>query len=144
MGLGVAVLYGTLYPFFSELFTNQKVVVAPSFFNRVSMPVGLGLLVLLGICQLIAWRQASLDNLRKRFLLPLEIALVGVVLLFVLGMRHIPTLLTCGLGGFILATIGVDFGRAIVRRSKSSSQSLAKTMRLPSGDHEGPFSSCSV
>ena len=46
MGLSVAVLYGTLYPFFSELFTTQKVVIDTVFYNRVSIPVGLAILAL--------------------------------------------------------------------------------------------------
>jgi cytochrome c-type biogenesis protein CcmF len=126
MGLGVAVLYGTLYPFFSELLTKRKVVVQPAFFNRVSIPVGLALLALLGICQLVAWRKASMENLRRRFLLPLQLTLIGLVVLSVLGMRHIPALLTCGLGGFIVITIGVDLWRTLVRRRRSSSESFWK------------------
>lgn len=127
MGLGVAVLYGTLYPFFSELFSKQKVVVETVFYNRVSIPVGLAILALLGICQLIAWRKASWENLRKRFLLPFQIALVGLVILSVLGLRHIPTLITCGLGIFVCATIFSDIWKTITRRRTPSPQAQQKT-----------------
>ncbi|MBD3305355.1 heme lyase CcmF/NrfE family subunit [candidate division KSB3 bacterium] len=126
MGLGFAVLYGTLYPFFSELFTGKKVVVNTSFFNRVSIPVGLLLLLIMGICQLIAWRKASLTNLRRRFLLPLEITVVGVILLAMLGMRHLPVLLTCGLGGFVVVTMGVDVVKSLLRSRRVLQTSSAE------------------
>ncbi|MCP4396887.1 MAG: heme lyase CcmF/NrfE family subunit [bacterium] len=128
MGVSVAVLYGTLYPFFSELFTQKKVVVDAVFFNRVAIPVGLSLLALLGLCQMIAWRKASWDNLRKRFLLSFQITLVGLVLLSVLsGMQSIPTLLTCGFGLFVLSTMGVNFGKSVMLRRKNSPQAFGKT-----------------
>ena len=128
LGLSVAVLYGTLYPFFSELFTKKKIVVDADFFDRVAIPVGIGILLLLGLCQLIAWRKASWKNLRTHFFLPFQIALVGLVVLSVFsGMRHIPTLFTCGFGLFILATIGTNIGRSLMPQNKSSADGFEKT-----------------
>ena len=42
----------------------------PPFFNTVNIPLGLLLLLLTGIGPLIAWRRASIANLRRQFLIP--------------------------------------------------------------------------
>jgi cytochrome c-type biogenesis protein CcmF len=59
IGAMFAVLWGTLFPLISEGFLGQKISVGPPFFNRVNIPIGLGLLALMGIGPVIAWRKAS-------------------------------------------------------------------------------------
>ena len=43
-----AVLWGTLFPVFSEWFTGSKISVGPPFFNKVNIPIALFLLLLTG------------------------------------------------------------------------------------------------
>src|SRR6266581_4221033 len=64
VGIAFSVLWGTLFPILSELVQGTKVTVGPPFFNQVNIPLGLALLALTGIGPLIAWRRASLPNLR--------------------------------------------------------------------------------
>src|SRR5665213_799790 len=66
VGIAFAVLWGTLFPILSEAVTNNKITVGPPFFNKVNIPLGLALLALTGIGPLIAWRRASLENLRRQ------------------------------------------------------------------------------
>jgi cytochrome c-type biogenesis protein CcmF len=54
-----AVLWGTLFPLLSEGFLGQKISVGPPFFDRVTIPLGLILLALMGIGPVIAWRKAT-------------------------------------------------------------------------------------
>ncbi len=111
MGLGFAVLYGTVYPLLSEIITGKKVIIGPSFFNTVSIPLGLVLLGLIGVCQRIVWKKSSSTILRTQFLFSLGVTLVGSILFFVLGIRHLTILLTCSLGLFVFITICVDIGK---------------------------------
>ncbi len=76
------VLWGTLFPVLSEWVQDHKVTVGPSFFNKVTIPVALLLLLLTAVGPLLAWRKTSLESLRRNFFWPLLGALsVGVLLM---------------------------------------------------------------
>src|SRR5439155_3927513 len=64
------VLWGTLFPVLSEWVQGHKVTVGPPFFNKVTIPVALLLLLLTAVGPLLAWRRTSLDSLRRNFLRP--------------------------------------------------------------------------
>src|SRR5439155_21671134 len=70
VGIAFSVLWGTLFPILSEWVRGEKITVGPPFFNAVNIPLGLLLLGLTGIGPLIAWRKASLSNLRRQFFAP--------------------------------------------------------------------------
>jgi cytochrome c-type biogenesis protein CcmF len=116
VGLGVAVLYGTLFPFFNELLTGRKIVVDAKFFNRITIPVGLVILVLIGICQRIPWKKTVVPSMTKQIGLPLGAAFGGMIVLFLLGVKHLLTLLTCWFGLFIVFTIVADVSAALRQR----------------------------
>src|SRR5919106_1262712 len=80
VGIAFSVLWGTLFPILSEWVQGTKVTVGPPFFNQVNVPIGLALLALAGIGPLIAWRRASLPNLRRY---GGYIVHVGIVTLFI-------------------------------------------------------------
>ncbi|MDO8302812.1 MAG: cytochrome c-type biogenesis CcmF C-terminal domain-containing protein, partial [Sedimentisphaerales bacterium] len=48
--LTFVVLVGTLFPFFSGLFTVEKITLKPSYFTKITAPIGLALLLLLSVC----------------------------------------------------------------------------------------------
>ena len=76
------VLWGTLFPVLSEWIQGHKVTVGPPFFNKVSIPVALLLLLLTAVGPLLAWRKTSLESLKRNFLWPSVGALiVGAILL---------------------------------------------------------------
>src|SRR3954453_1040335 len=70
VGIAFSVLWGTLFPILSEWVRGSKITVGPPFFNGVNIPLGLLLLALTGIGPLIAWRRASLQNLKRQFAIP--------------------------------------------------------------------------
>ena len=82
-----AVLWGTLFPVLSEWVTGSKVTVGPPFFNRVNVPIGIFLVFLTGIGPLLAWRQTSLDSVRRNFVWPTALALLTAIVLIVGGMK---------------------------------------------------------
>ena len=76
------VLWGTLFPVLSEWVQGQKVTVGPPFFNKVTVPVALLLLLLTALGPLLAWRKTSLESLKRNFLWPTLGALtIGVILM---------------------------------------------------------------
>src|SRR5580698_2246101 len=70
VGIAFSVMWGTLFPILSEAVRGTKITVGPPFFNAVNVPLGLLLLALTGIGPLIAWRRASVSNLRRQFAVP--------------------------------------------------------------------------
>ena len=112
-----AVLWGTLFPVLSEWVTGSKVTVGPPFFNRVNVPIGLFLVFLTGVGPLLAWRQTSVDSLRRNFLVPTVLAVVAAIALIVGGMRpwqdsaYFYSLMAIALSVFVTGTISGEFWR---------------------------------
>jgi cytochrome c-type biogenesis protein CcmF len=107
----VAVISGTLFPVFSEWFTGSKISVGAPFFNKVNIPLGLLLLFLTGVGPLLAWRKTSGESLRRNFLWPCILGLVGGLVAFTLGVHDFFALICLLLCAFVAATIGLEFYR---------------------------------
>jgi len=106
-----AVLWGTLFPVFSEWFQGSKITVGPPFFNKVNIPIALFLLFLTGVGPLLAWRRTSLSSLKRNFAWPLGTALVAGAIAFAFGYRHFYALICLILAVFVSLTIFSEFFR---------------------------------
>ena len=106
------VFFGTIFPLVSEAVRGVKVSVGMPFFNQVNVPLFLGLIFLMGVGPLIAWRRASLENLKRNFLWPAVIGVVAAAVVFALGVRSTLAVLSLALAAFVTATIAVDVARA--------------------------------
>jgi cytochrome c-type biogenesis protein CcmF len=118
LGSAFAIMWGTLFPLFTEGLTGSKVAVGPPFFNQVNIPIGLVLLALMGVGPVIAWRKASARNLRKNFTGPVLLGLASGVVLWAVGTRHPYALLTFAIGIFVLAVIVVEFWKGTRARAR--------------------------
>ena len=121
-----AVLWGTLFPVLSEWVTGSKVTVGPPFFNRVNVPIGIFLVFLTGVGPLLAWRQTTLDRVKRNFVWPTIIAVLTVVVLLAGGMKpwqdsaYFYSLMAIALSAFVVATVSGEFwrgGRVIARQT---------------------------
>jgi cytochrome c-type biogenesis protein CcmF len=102
------VFVGTLYPLLTDALNGTKVTVGPPYFNQIFLPVVLGLLVLMGVGPIIAWRKASMENLKKNFLIPAGVALTATGLSALMGIREAYPLVALTLVYFVAATILID------------------------------------
>ena len=125
VGIAFSVLWGTLFPILSELVQGTKVTVGPPFFNQVNIPLGLALLAFTGIGPLIAWRRASVPNLKRQFAAPLAAGVLAGLALLVAGMRDVGALLAMAIGSFVLATVIQEFARGARARQRQYGDSLA-------------------
>lgn len=123
VGIAFSVLWGTLFPILSEAVRGAKITVGPPFFNRVNVPLGLLLLALTGIGPLIAWRKASLDNLKRQFTLPGATGLAVLVALVLAGMRDVYALIAFALAGFVAGTVAQEFWRGTRARMRMHGES---------------------
>jgi len=106
------VFFGTVFPLLSEAVRGVKVSVGAPFFNQVNVPLFLSLIFLMGVGPLIAWRRASLENLKRNFLWPVVLGIVAAAIVFALGVRSALAALTFATTVFVAATIAVDVVRA--------------------------------
>ncbi len=109
-GLAAAVMLGTLFPTLTELLSGTPVALDRGFFDRVSTPLAMAMLVLMGVCPLLGWRRAG--NLRTALLVPLAAGLgTALVLALAMGMREWQALVAFGLVAFVMATVVEEFVR---------------------------------
>jgi cytochrome c-type biogenesis protein CcmF len=118
IGIAFSVLWGTLFPILSEAVRGTKITVGPPFFNQVNIPLGLALLAMTGVGPLIAWRRASLANLRRQFAVPATSGVFVLLILLVAGMRDIGALMAFSIGGFVLGTVTQEFARGARARHR--------------------------
>jgi cytochrome c-type biogenesis protein CcmF len=81
------ILWGTLFPVLSEYVQGNKVTVGAPWYNRIAIPIGLGLLALMGLGPLLAWRSSSLRSIRRNFILPSTAIISTAVALLAIGER---------------------------------------------------------
>ena len=131
VGAAFSILWGTTYPVISEAVTGVKATVGAPFFNRVNVPIALGLLVLTGIGPLIAWRRASLEQLRRSFLLPGLVGAVALAVLAAVGVRKTYAVLVFALSVFVMMTIIVEFWRGVrARRARHGESPMVAVVSL--------------
>jgi cytochrome c-type biogenesis protein CcmF len=118
------VFFGTVFPLLSEAVRGVKVSVGAPFFNQVNVPLFLGLIFLMGVGPLIAWRRASFENLRRNFLGPVALGIVGAGLFWALGVRSALAVLALALTLFVTGTIALDFFRATRARRRTGERLL--------------------
>ena len=125
MALLFVVFVGTMFPVFTEMAGGVRRILGPPYFNTFAGLLALCLLVLTGIGPLIAWRQASFASLRRQFVVPASVGLVvtaGILLRF--GTAPGYWAIACwGLAGFVLTTVGQEYGRAVGARMRRLDES---------------------
>ena len=124
------VFFGTVFPLLSEAVRGVKVSVGAPFFNAVNVPLFLGLIFLMGVGPLIAWRRASPDNLRRNFVGPILIGIAAAAIFYFVGVRSTLAVLTLSLTVFVAATIGLDFWRATRARLRTGESVVRATTGL--------------
>ena len=108
------VLVGTIYPMVLEAFTGDRVSVGAPWFDRSAIPIGLVLLLAMGVGPLAPYRIARPSVLWRRVRFPLQVAAVASALAVVAGLRPITVLITVALAAFVIAGI-VRHAHEVVR-----------------------------
>ncbi len=131
VGIAFSVLWGTLFPILSEAVRGTKITVGESFFNSVNVPLGLLLLALTGIGPLIAWRRASVANIRRQFAGPAAFGLIVGASLLALGVRGLSPVMAWTLCAFVAGTIFQEFYKGVgARRRMYGENPLSALLRL--------------
>lgn len=122
IGMAFTVFILTVFPIVAEWFTGKQTTIGPPVYNQVNIPWGLVLLLLAGICPLIAWKKTSLSNLRRNFLIPAIICMLFAIVLLLIGVREIYPLIAFVFSLFVLLTIVMESFKGVRSRQKSNQE----------------------
>ncbi len=70
VGLCLVIMWGTFFPLISEALTGTEASVGPPWFDRLTTPLALVLVLLTGIGPVLAWRRVTLSALRRILAVP--------------------------------------------------------------------------
>jgi len=126
VGILVVCFWGVIFPLISEIVTGQKVTVGPPFYERATAPLFAGLLFLMGIAPLAAWRHSTVQTLGKAVWKPTVVSLLAPLVAFTMDVRNWAALLGFWLAAFVACVTLYEYGRAVIARSRSRGESLLR------------------
>ncbi len=135
VGIAGVTLFGTLYPIMSDALSQflpiEHMSFAAPWFNKVTGPLFLLLIALMGSAPLLGWRRSSNETLRKNFTFPLLFGLAMGVLGFALGVQKLYSTISFAVAGFVVGGILQEFYRGSkVRRASKGENWLVALFQL--------------
>ena len=137
VGIAFAVFWGTVFPLLSQAVRGPagKVTVGAPFFNRVTGPLFLLLLLFMAAGPLLSWRKASPENLRRNLLRPLAAAGLAGVAAFILA-GHLSFALAVAVCAAVIFTVGLEFYRGARAKRRATGYSWPHAVvHLVDGNH---------
>jgi cytochrome c-type biogenesis protein CcmF len=119
---------GEAFPGLRDIFTGQKVTVGPIFYERATAPLLAGLLFLMGVAPLSAWRASTGKSLWRNIRQPSLLSLVVPIGLFTAGMTRWESLFAFWLCAFVTFVTLYEFYKAARTRSRRSGENFFKEL----------------
>ncbi len=135
VGLCLVIMWGTFFPLISEAITGTEATVGPPWFDRLTTPLALALVLLTGIGPVLAWRRVTPGMLKRVLAVPL--ALTGLVLVVLLALTNaadsIPSLIMFCFVAFVLSVVGQEFWRGASARRVMTGESWPRALARLTG-----------
>lgn len=116
------IIWGTLFPILSEAWNDEKIHIGQSYFNALNVPLGILLLILMGMGPLLSWGNTSRESIIKKFRIPTFFSFVfgAAYLLIYLSKFDFYVFLT--LIGIIFTSTAIvsEFYRIFLKHRKSA------------------------
>ncbi|MFP4599186.1 MAG: heme lyase CcmF/NrfE family subunit [Persicimonas sp.] len=142
LAMTVVVFFGTMWPKIKEGMTGQDVSIGPPWFNTWMIPLGIIMLIMMGVGTVIAWRRATLENFQRDFVGPLAATVVGTPALIVgywylrgqdlgvvpSGLEQFYAISTVAGCVFVTATIVQEFRRGVSARRRAHQEGLVEAL----------------
>ncbi|HAF48378.1 MAG TPA: hypothetical protein DCL08_03945 [Anaerolineaceae bacterium] len=123
---------GVVYPIFSDLLTGTQVTVGPAWYERITGPLFLLLLSLMGLCPLAAWGLTRLTKLRQGFTILLPLSLLVPLLSWLLGgVNDLYALAALWLAGLAAIVISWEYINAVRKGLARPDGSLPGALWVP-------------
>jgi cytochrome c-type biogenesis protein CcmF len=124
LGSALAVLLGTLWPTFTEAVSHVATTLTADSYNRFMGPLGLVLVVLIGICPLVDWRKISAERLLSSMWVQAIVAVVTAVVLILFIPMEVWAIVSFSVAAFVITTIVLQMGTGIRARMKSAGENI--------------------
>jgi cytochrome c-type biogenesis protein CcmF len=121
-------IVGQKIPALAGVFTGQKVTVGPPYYERATGPLFAGLLLLMGVAPLSAWRSSTYKTLGNAVWKPFIASLLVVVVLRATGTRSWAALLGFWLCALVAFVTLYEFWRAAWARHNSRGENLLQAL----------------
>ena len=123
LGTAAAVLLGTLWPAFTEIVRDTALSLAPENYDRFMGPLGLLLVVLLGVCPLVEWRHISARRLLRSLWVQAAAGLLVAAALLIAGVKGWAAI-SFGSLTFALVTVVLQMTRGVRARVKAHGENV--------------------
>ena len=135
VGLALVILWGTFFPLISEALSGTEQTVGPPWFNRLTTPLAIVLVLLTGIGPVLAWRRVTPASLRRILLVPLAVMALALAALLALtnASDSLPSLIMFCFVAFVLAVIGQEFWRGARARRVMTGESWPRALARLTG-----------
>jgi cytochrome c-type biogenesis protein CcmF len=133
VALALVILWGTFFPLISEALTGTEASVGPPWFNRLTTPLALVLVLLAGIGPVLAWRRVTPGSLIRILRVPVLVTalVVAALLAFTEASKSVPSLVMFSFVAFVLSVVAQEFWRgASARRVMTGEPWLRALVRL--------------
>ncbi len=124
LGSAAAVLLGTLWPTFTETVRGVATSLGPENYNRFMGPLGLLLVLLIGVCPLIDWRRISAERLLRSLWVQVVVAVLTAVLLMVFRVRELWAVVSFAVTAFVATTIVLQMAQGIAARMRAAGENI--------------------
>ena len=125
VGLCFVVFWGTYFPLISEAVTGQQASVGAPWFDRYTVPLALILVLLSGVGPVIAWRRASLANMRSNLLAPTACGVIALLALLGANVSGKPlALVMFCFAAFVIGAVAQELWRGGRVRSRAAGEML--------------------
>jgi cytochrome c-type biogenesis protein CcmF len=126
VALCVVIAWGTYFPLISEALTGTQESVGPPFFNRITTPLALLLVLLAGIGPMLAWRRGTVAGAARVFGFPTAFAAAVLVAMLALtpAAESVTSLIMFTFVAFVFGAIGQEFWRGARARRVTSHEPL--------------------
>ncbi|MBI3741329.1 MAG: heme lyase CcmF/NrfE family subunit, partial [Chloroflexi bacterium] len=129
VGAAFAILWGTIYPLFSELIYNTKLTVGPPYFNRIVAPIFGAVLFVMAIIPLIGWGGASGAKLLNKLARPFAISFALAVALSALGIRDFVALTGYFIASLVLVATTFEIVEGARARARATRENILSALR---------------
>ena len=102
------VLLGTLYPLIVEALRGIKVSVGEPFFDQMTTPLCIGLILLMGLGSAVPWKKADPASLLRFFRVPVLLGISSVFVGYFFGIRFPKAMITIGVSVFSFSVMFIE------------------------------------
>ncbi len=99
----LTIFWGTIFPILSEAVEGYKITVGPPFYNLIEIPLGVALVVLMGLCVIVGWRRFDPKKFMNQVKYPGVATVVVGIVSFIAGFG-IPATIGLAILAFVLST----------------------------------------